>query len=97
MEKFTILVTIKAKPGKENEVIEFLKSAQPLALDEPDTVRWYAFQTGPSTFCIFDTFKTTDGRTAHLNGPIAAALMSNADRLLAEAPIIQLGDTLAEK
>jgi len=97
MEKFAILATLKAKPGYEKEVIEFLKSALPLANNEPETVRWYASQIGPSTFCIFDTFETTDGRMAHLNGPIAEALMANAAALLAEDPIISLGDILAVK
>jgi len=33
---------------------------------------------GPSTFGIFDVFPSDDGRQAHLNGPIAAALMEQA-------------------
>ena len=97
MEKFAILATIKAKPGKEKEVIEFLKSALTLANSEADTKRWYAAQVGDSTFCIFDTFETTEGRIAHLKGPIAEALMSNASTLLAEDPIISQADILAVK
>lgn len=42
MEKFAILARVEAKPGKENDVLEFLKSALPLAEGEPGTVRWYA-------------------------------------------------------
>lgn len=31
MEKFAILARVEAKQGKENDVLEFLKSALPLA------------------------------------------------------------------
>jgi hypothetical protein len=37
------------------------------------------------------------GRPAHLDGPIAAALMQNADRLPASAPEILPADVLAAK
>jgi quinol monooxygenase YgiN len=97
MEKFGILARVEAKPGKENEVLEFLKSALPLAQDEPGTVRWYALQIGPSTFGIFDTFETEEGRMAHLNGKIAAALMANASSLLAKDPILEKVDLIAIK
>lgn len=97
MEKFAILARVEAKAGKEMEVLAFLKSALPLAEGEPGTVRWYALQIGPSTFGIFDTFETEEGRKAHLNGPIAAALMANASALLAKDPIIEMIDLLAIK
>ena len=97
MEKFAILARVEAKPGKEAEVLAFLKSALPLAEAEADTVRWYALQLGPSTFGIFDTFETEDGRKAHLAGQIAAALMKNASALLASDPIIEMVDLLAVK
>ena len=97
MEKFGLLARVEAKPGKENEVLEFLKSALPLAEAEPDTVRWYALKIGPSTFGIFDTFETEDGRKAHLGGQIAAALMANASELLASDPVIEQVELLAVK
>jgi quinol monooxygenase YgiN len=97
MEKFALLARIEAKPGKENEILEFLKSALPLAQDEPDTVRWYALQLGPSTFGIFDTFETEDGRNAHLSGKIAEALMANAAELLAKDPLIEKVNLIAIK
>ena len=97
MEKFSVLARLEAKPGKEKEVMEFLKSALPLAQGEPGTIRWYALQIGPSTFGIFDTFETTDGRQAHLNGEIAKALMANASSLLAKDPVLEMVDLLAIK
>ncbi len=97
MEKFALLARVEAKPGKENEVLNFLKSALPLAEAEPDTIRWYALKIGPSTFGIFDTFETEDGREAHLSGKIAEALMANASELLAKDPVIEKVDLLAIK
>ena len=97
MEKFAILARVEAKAGKEEEVLAFLKSALPLAVGEPGTVRWYALQLGPSTFGIFDTFETAEGRTAHLNGQIAGALMANASQLLSKEPIIEMVDLIAIK
>ena len=97
MEKYAILARVEAKPGKETEVLEFLKSALPLAQGEAGTIRWYALQIGPSTFGIFDTFETVEARKAHLDGPIAAALMANAAALLAKDPIIEMVDLLAIK
>ncbi len=97
MEKFALLARVEAKPGKENEVLNFLKTALPLAEAEPETVRWYALQLGPSTFGIFDTFNTEEGRQAHLDGKIAEALMANASELLATAPVIEKVDLLAIK
>ncbi|MGY4538093.1 quinol monooxygenase YgiN [Mucilaginibacter sp. UYNi724] len=97
MEKFALLARVEAKPGKEADVLAFLKSALPLAEAEPGTVRWYALQLGPSTFGIFDTFETEEGRQAHLDGKIAEALMANAAELLAKDPIIEKVDLLAIK
>lgn len=97
MEKFALLARLEAKPGKEQELLNFLKSTLPLAEAEPETVRWYALQLGPSTFGIFDTFKNEEGRQAHLDGRIAEALMANAAELLAKDPIIEKVDLLAVK
>jgi len=97
MEKFALLARIEAKPGKENEVLAFLKSALPLAEAEQETIRWYALQLGPSTFGIFDTFATEEDRQAHLGGRIAEALMANASALLAKDPIIEMVDLIVIK
>ena len=97
MEKFALLARVEAKPGKESEVLAFLKSALPLAQGEPDTVKWYALQINENTFGVFDTFETEDGRKAHLQGQIAAALMANASVLLSKDPVIEFVDLLAVK
>lgn len=97
MEKFALLARMVAKEGKEAEVLAFLKSALSLAEAEPETVKWYALQLNENTFGIFDTFETEDGRKAHLQGQIAAALMANAAELLAVDPVIEFVDLLAVK
>jgi quinol monooxygenase YgiN len=97
MVKFALLARLEAKPGKEQEVADFIKSALPLAQQEAETISWYALQIGPSTFGIFDTFENEEGRKAHLGGQIAAALMAKAPELLAIAPVIEQVDLLAVK
>lgn len=88
---------VVAKPGKEAEVEAFLKSALDLANQESLTLTWYAIKFSENTFGIFDTFESDEGREAHLNGKIAAALMAKADELLAEPPKIEKVDVLAAK
>jgi len=92
-----LLATLVAKPGKEEELAAFLASALPLAQAEPDTTAWFAIKLDETTFGIFDVFPGAEGRQAHLDGPIAAALMSKADELLASPPDIKAIDVLAAK
>lgn len=97
MIKFGLLATLVAKPGKEQAVDDFLKSALPLAENEPGTITWYAFKINANTFGIFDSFEDEEGRQAHLSGPIAKALMENAKELLASDPVIEQVEVLASK
>ena len=46
---------------------------------------------------LIDTFDTEEGRQAHLDGPIAKALMAKASELLAEPPMIHKIRLLANK
>ena len=97
MVKLALFVRLEAKPGQEAAVADFLAGALPLANAESGTTAWFALKFGPSTFGVFDAFQDEAGRTAHLNGPIAAALMANAASLLAEAPKIERVELLAAK
>jgi quinol monooxygenase YgiN len=92
-----LLVILEAKPDKAEDLGAFLAQAQPLAAAEPGTVTWYAFKISDTTYGIFDTFAGEDGRQAHLNGPIAAALSQAASDLLAKEPDIQAASILASK
>lgn len=97
MKKLGLLVTVKAKNGRESDVSNFLSSAVTLARQENQTLTWYSFQIDASTFGVFDTFETEEGRNAHLNGEIAKALMANAEELLSESPKIEKIDILTSK
>ncbi len=97
MVKFALLARLEAKPGKEEILEQFLKSALPLAVEEKDTVEWFALKIGPSTFGISDTFNNEQGREAHLKGRIAAALMEHAEDLLSSPPVIEKAELLAVK
>jgi quinol monooxygenase YgiN len=99
MAKFALYVPLQAKPGKEKEVADFLRSAVPLVNAEPGTISWYAIQEGPSSFAIFDTFDDEAGRDAHLNGKVAAALMEKikAGDMFDKTPQIHKLDIIADK
>jgi quinol monooxygenase YgiN len=97
MVKVGLLVRLVAKPGKEEEVASFLSSALPLAQAEAATVVWFALRLSKNEFGIFDAFPDDSGRKAHLNGPIAAALLAKASELLAQPPKIEQVDLLASK
>ncbi|MGC1904421.1 MAG: antibiotic biosynthesis monooxygenase [Candidatus Acidiferrum sp.] len=97
MDRLAIWAMLEAKPGKEREVEEFLKSAQPLAEREAGTTSWYALKIGPSQYGIFDTFVDEAGRNAHLNGEIAKALFAKAKDLFAKDPQIAKPEILASK
>jgi quinol monooxygenase YgiN len=97
MPKLAIWAEVEAKAGKEQEVADFLKSAQALAEREQGTVTWYAMKLGGQKFGIFDTFADEAGRDAHLNGEIAKALFAKAKDLFAKDPQVHKIDLLAAK
>jgi quinol monooxygenase YgiN len=92
-----LLARLEAKPGKEAAVKDLLMSAVALANQEARTTVWFALKLGPSTFGVFDAFADEGGRQAHLNGPIAQALMANAPELFSKAPQIDPVDVLGAK
>ena len=97
MAKFALWVVLESKAGKEKELEEFLKSAQPLAESEPGTLTWYAVKLAPSKYAIFDTFADEAGRDAHLNGPIAKALFGKGKGLSENDPAVLQLNVLASK
>lgn len=92
-----LLVRLEAKPGKDAEVEDFLRSAVPLVQEEEGTTAWFAVRFGRSEYGIFDAFPAGTDREAHLTGAVAKALMQNADALLASPPVIEKVDILADK
>ncbi|MGO4329975.1 putative quinol monooxygenase [Cupriavidus sp. 2TAF22] len=97
MIKHAFFVRLEARPGKEQAVADFLAAGLSMANQEAATPIWFALRLSPTTFGIFDAFETEEARQAHLDGPIAQALMANADTLLAKAPSIEPIDVLGLK
>ena len=97
MATLAIWAMLESKAGKEREVEEFLKSAQPLAEREEGTLTWYAVKIAPAKYAIFDTFATEGERDAHLTGEIAKALFAKARELFAKDPEIHKLEVLAAK
>lgn len=92
-----IVAKLVSKPELTAEVAEFLAGALGLANEEAGTIVWFALRTDETTFWIVDAFPTQADRQAHLDGPIAAALIANAERLLATAPEFNMAEVLAAK
>jgi quinol monooxygenase YgiN len=92
-----IFVRLQAKSGKEEELAAFLMQGLELANREATTPVWFALRLGGGSFGIFDAFADEAGRQAHLNGPIAKALMAQAPNLLAEPPAIQQLEIIGAK
>ncbi|WP_410633835.1 putative quinol monooxygenase [Amycolatopsis sp. cmx-4-83] len=88
-----LLATLKAKPGRGDELAAFLEQGRALAAAE--TVTWYAFKIDDTTYGIFDTFETEEARQAHLAGQIPVALGQVAADLLAADPDIRPVDVIA--
>jgi len=92
-----LLALLEAKPGKGDELADFLRQGRELAVAESGTVTWYAFKISDTTYGIFDTFEGEEGRQAHLNGQIPAVLAQVGSDLLATDPDIRAIDVLAVK
>jgi hypothetical protein len=95
MESIGLLVILDARMGQEANAEAFLKSAQPLALSENGTEKWYAIKFGPGKFGIFDTFANEENRNAHIGGEIAKALGARANELFGTPPQIEKVEILA--
>jgi quinol monooxygenase YgiN len=89
MLKLALFARLEAKPGKEREVADFLETGLALANEEATTPLWFALKLSERTFGVFDAFENEAGRQAHLQGPIAAALMAKAADLLSSPPSIE--------
>ncbi len=92
-----LLARLEIKPGKEEEVMTFMKNGISLVEAEPATTTWLAFRIGKSTFGIVDTFPNDAGRKTHLSSPFANQLMAKFDAWLAKPPVIEELDVLALK
>jgi quinol monooxygenase YgiN len=92
-----LLVRLEAKHGRDFDVEKLLRFAQLTVWEEPDTTAWFGVRFGRSEYGIFDVFPDERGREAHLAGPVARALMAEADELFTQTPQILPLDVLALK
>jgi quinol monooxygenase YgiN len=90
------LVTLHAKPGREDEVVAFLETAERLVHAEPGTKQWFGFRIDTTTFGIFDTFDTESDRDIHLHGEVRKALEANPE-LFDKPPVIAPLDVVGIK
>jgi hypothetical protein len=97
MSNLALWVQLEAKKGKEAEVEKFLRDGLTLVNNETETITWYALKLGPTSYAIFDTFSTNQGRESHLTGKVANALKEKASDLFSKPPTIERIDILAAK
>jgi len=97
MIKFALFARLEAKAGKEEDVADFLETGLALANQESTTPIWFALKLSPNTFGVFDAFENEAARQAHLEGPIAQALMARAPELFARPPSIEPIEVLGLK
>jgi quinol monooxygenase YgiN len=92
-----LLIRLHAKPGREEDVVQFLASVIPVVEKEPATTALFAIRFGPSEFGIFNAFPDEAGRQAHIGGHAGQALSARAAELLAQPPAIEPVDIIASK
>lgn len=92
-----LLVRFEARHGRQSEVEQLLRDAQPLAQQETATIAWFAIRFGRYDYGVFDVFPDMAGRDLHLAGPIAKALLERSEELFVAPPAMRKVDILAEK
>jgi quinol monooxygenase YgiN len=92
-----LLLTFNAKAGKDDDVAEFLRSAQPLVEDEPETAAWFAIRLDSGPYGIFDVFPDNGGRFRHLTGHVPRELLKHGMGMLGSFPDTELVNVLASK
>ncbi|MCP4442957.1 MAG: hypothetical protein GY810_28965, partial [Aureispira sp.] len=76
-------ISLKANEGKATELANFLVAGAAIVEQkEPDTLLWSALRLDEETFGVFDTYPHPEGRAAHFEGEVAAALNQNASELV---------------
>ena len=92
-----LFLTFEAKEGHAPEVEQFLRHAQPLVEEEPETIAWFAIRTDDGKYGIFDVFPDNGGRFKHLIGHVPRELAKSALSLLGSVPDMEMLNVLAEK
>ena len=91
-----ILLTFKGTEGKDEEVIEFLKETQPLAMEEEQTTAWFAIRLPNNEYGIFDVFPDNNARLKHIAGRIPKEVTKHTFHLNGGTPDMDLLKVTAE-
>lgn len=62
-------IHLEAKPGKEDQVQQFLRDINSGVDQEPLTGPWFAVRFSQTTFGIFEAFPNAEARHTHDTGP----------------------------
>jgi quinol monooxygenase YgiN len=92
-----LLARFEARGGSDGDITQFLMSAPPMVQKEKATTAWFAVRFGRGEYGIFDVFADEDGMIEHLRGPVATALIGEADYMLAGMPRLGQLDVLAHR
>jgi quinol monooxygenase YgiN len=92
-----LLLTFKARHGHEQDVEQFLVSAQPMVMEEPNTTAWFAIRTESGEYGIFDVFPDNEARLLHLTGHVPRELTKHAFTWIGSMPGLELVNVTAEK
>jgi quinol monooxygenase YgiN len=92
-----LLITFKARSGHEQDVEQFLLSAQPHVMEEPYTTAWFALRTENGEYGIFDVFPDNEARLLHLTGHVPRELTKHAFSLIGSVPGLKMVNVTAEK
>jgi quinol monooxygenase YgiN len=92
-----LLLTFKAKAEHELQVLQFLRDAQPMVQEEPDTTAWFAFRQDNGEFGLFNTFPDNAARFKHLFGHVPRELTRHAFSLFGSVPDLTMLDIITEK
>ena len=92
-----VFARLKAQPGKEAQMEQFLQDAKPLVDDEPGTVSWFAIKLGDGEYGIFDVFPDEQGRQAHMEGQVVQLLGERGPEILGGEPQISFFEVVAAK
>jgi quinol monooxygenase YgiN len=91
------LVRLEARPGRNAEVEELLRSVRPMVGEEPGTAAWFGVKFGRLDYGIFDVFPDEEARDAHIQGPVAQALSERGGDLFTAPPKFEKLHVLAHK
>lgn len=92
-----VIATVKAKPGKELEVMNHLKSLVAPSRKDPGCINYdlHRKQDNGASFLFHETWESRDHLDRHLAKPDLQATLARVGALVAEPPEISLWERIA--